>query len=209
MPKRLVFAMALIALASGPAVTLGQPSAPVTSHGYALPTDRSPAADALPRADPPTQAGWNRDLDLPRVEDYQQEVLRYVRTGLAPALVVQFAVVAPGGAVQVMVEKSNEREHTRIATRAFGQVPWSEFLRLRAAALGPMSAPPPEPAPAASGEISVEAVDQVCLLEYSGLGLTVRRRLDCGDVGPLQDARQALLDAAERTVGAARSPLAP
>ena len=204
MPKRLVFAMALSALALGATATLGQPLAPVT-RGYALPTDSSAAADALPRANPPTQAGWNRDLDLPRVEDYQQEVLRYVRTGLAPTEVVQFAVVAPGEPVQVMIERASDREHMRAATRGFAHVSWDEFLRLRADALGPMSSPPAEPAPATSSEVSVEAVDQLCLLEYSGFGLSVHRRLACGDAGPLQDARQALLDAAERTLAAARS----
>jgi len=206
MPKRLAFAIALIAPACAALVSAAQPAVTAPGHGYALPTDRSPAADALPRADPPSEAGWNRDLDLPRVEDYQQEVLRYVRTGLAPTLVVQFAVVAAGAPVQVMVEKANDRDHPRTASRAFGQVSWSEFLRLRGGALGPMADPPPEPPPAASAAISVEAVEQLCMLEYSGLGLTVRRRLACGDDGPLQDARQALLDVAERTARATRSP---
>jgi hypothetical protein len=203
MPKRQVFAMAVIALASMAAAAAAEPLPPSAGHGYALPTDRSPAADTLPRADPPTQAGWNHDLDLPRVEDYQQEVLRYVRTGVAPTtLVVQFAVVAPGGAVQVMVERASDRARLRAATRAFGEISWSEFLRLRAGALAPMSLPPPEPQLTASAAESVEAVDQLCMLEYSGLGLALRRRTACGDDGPLQDVSQSLLDAAEHATGA-------
>jgi hypothetical protein len=194
MPKRRLFAMVLIALALGP-VALGQPSAP--AHGYALPTDRSPAADALPRADPPDRPGWNRNLDLPPVENYEAEVLRYVRTGVTPTLVVQFAVVSQGEPVQVMViHARGEAEHPD-TSRAFGHVSWATFLRLKGQALPPMTVPPDEPPPPAAGEIVVRADAADCSLGYAGPGLTVRRQLSCSDDGPLQDVSRALIDTAE------------
>jgi hypothetical protein len=189
-------AAGLIALAvAAPAPAPASPAA--LRHGYALPTDVSPAADGLPRADPPDRPGWNRDLDLPPVDAYEAEVLRFVRSGLGPTLVVQFAVVAPRRPVQVMVLRAADREHPQTASRVFGEVSWATFLRLKAEALPAMSAPPDEPEPLAPGEIRVQAVDIDCSLEYAGAGLTVRRSTGCAAEGPLQDASRALVDAAE------------
>ena len=199
MPKRPALALILAAMAASAAA---QTPAASVRHGYAWPTDRSPAADALPRATPPIEAGWNHDLDLPTVDAYQAEVLRYVRTGLKPTLVVQLAVVATGRPVQVMIEQAADKEHLRAATRAFGQLPWDAFLKLKADALAAMTDPPVEPDPlVAGGPVMVDAVDQLCTLEYAGLGLSVRRRLSCGAPGALQDASDALLDAAQRAAG--------
>lgn len=205
MPKRRLFATALIGLAAGPLAAPAQPSTPPTAHGYALPSDRSPAADALPRADPPDRPGWNRNLDLPSVGAYEAEVLRYVRTGLTPTLVVQFAVVTQGEPVQVMVLRADgDPEHPTV-TRAFGWTPWATFLRLKGQALPPMAAPPDEPPPAAPGGIVVLAGDVVCSLEYAGPDLTMRRQLaSCSDAGPLQDASRAMIDTAEAAAPAPR-----
>jgi hypothetical protein len=203
MPRRLAAGLLALALA---APAGAQTPAAAIRHGYAWPTDRSPAAAALPRANPPVESGWNRDLDLPPIDAYQGEALRYVRTGLRPTLVVQLAVVAIGQPVQAMIVRAPDKEHLRTATRAFGQLPWQAFLELKASALAAMTRPPPEPAPAGPPspgpeQIVVDAVDQLCTLEYAGLDLTVRRRLVCSDAGPLQDASQALIDAAERAAG--------
>jgi hypothetical protein len=202
MPKTPALALILAAMAASAAA-----QTPIASvrHGYAWPTDRSPAADALPRAMPPTEAGWNHDLDLPPVDAYQDEVLRYVRTGLKPTLVVQLAVVATGRPVQVMVEQAVDKEHLRTATRAFGQLPWDEFLKLKGAALAAMTDLPAEPDPLlAGGPVIVDAVDQLCTLEYAGLDLSVRRRLSCGAPGSLQDASDALVEAAQHAAGPAQ-----
>ncbi len=196
------FATALIVLAlASPAAA--QTAAAARRDGYAWPTDRSPAAEALPRANPPEGPGWGHDLDLPAVDAYQAEVLRYVRSGLGPTFVAQFAVVATGEPAQAMIERTADREHPGDVTRAFGQIPWRRFLQLKATALAPMTEPPAEPSAASTGQVVVGAVDELCTLEYSGLGLTVRRRVDCGGVGPLEDASQALVDAARRAAAPA------
>jgi hypothetical protein len=197
MPSRLAFALIAVTLA-----VAGQAAAQPGvggRHGYALPADPSPAADALPRAYPPGQPQFYQDLDLPQVSDYQDEVLRYSETGLAPTLIVQFAVVRPGRPVQVLIERASGLTHLKEATRAFGAIPWSEFERLKRLAVPPILTPPTEPSadPPAADEVTVTAVDQVCTLEFSGQGLLVRRRIECAADGALQQAREAMLEAAK------------
>jgi hypothetical protein len=201
MRRRLAAGLIALALASPAAA---QTPAAAIRHGYAWPTDASPAADALPRAEAPEPSGWNHDLDLPGVDAYEAETLRYTRTGRGPTLVVQLAVVTVGAPVQLMVLRAGAgagEARSRTVTRSFGQVSWASFLRLKAMALAAMTTPPPEPPPPAANAIVVRSVDEACRLEYAGLELMVRRELPCGSDGPLADAGQALLDEGERDAG--------
>jgi hypothetical protein len=197
MPNRLACGLIWLALAALAGAAIGQPVRILAiRHGYALPGDASAAADALPRAYPPDRPQFYQDLDLPQASDYQDEVLRYSETGLTPVVVVQFAVVRLHRPVQVLVERASGLTHLKEATRAFGEISWAEFERLKALALPPILAMPATSGDtAATGETSVTAVDRVCTLEYAGLGLTVRRRMPCAAEGALFEARQAMLEA--------------
>ena len=206
MPSRIAAMIALAALALGAhASAAPRPAAAAARDGYAMPADASPAADALPRADPPGGSGLYEDLDLPQIGDYTGEVLRYTSTGLSPTLVVQLAVVRPRQPVQVMVIRATGPSHLKEATRAFGKLPWADFVSLRDRALPGLLRPPspeprepPAPTPADSGAIAVTAVDQVCSLEFSGVGLSVRRQLDCQDGGDLDAVTLSLIELGER-----------
>jgi hypothetical protein len=205
---RLAFALIAVSLVAVSLVAgraVSQPAVATARHGYALPADASPAAEALPRAYPPEPPRFYQDLDLPQVGDYQDEVLRYSETGLGPTLVVQFAAVRPGRPVQVMIERATGLSHLREATRAFGEISWLQFQRLKGLALAPILAPPSDPASDASATdgVTVTAVNQVCALEYSGEGLLARRRIPCAADGAAQAAREAMLEAAKH---AAPSP---
>jgi hypothetical protein len=114
-------------------------------------------AGTLPQAVPPGPINrFNKDLDLPEIDHYGDEVLRYVRGGLAPGPVVQFAVLRPGQPVQVMIIRVQDvsRGDWRAGSRSFGTLPWAAYLAMRTRALDTLFQTPPEPGkPSETGRI--------------------------------------------------------
>jgi hypothetical protein len=208
MPNRIAWGAIGLACAALAGAAVAQPVRVMAiRHGYALPGDTSAAADPLPRAYPPERPQFYQDLDLPQASDYQDEVLRYSESGLTPVVVIQFAVVRPNRPVQVLVERASGLTHLKEATRAFGEISWDEFERLKALALPPILAVPAAVGGAdGAGDEAVTAVDRVCTLEYAGLGIDARRRLPCAAEGAMLEAREAMLEAAARV---APSPVLP
>ena len=91
------------------------------------------AASASPRAYPPGDLNsFAKDLDLPEIGHYQDEVLRVVEGGFFPVTVVELAVTWPGDPVQVMVMHAQGRGRWTVTSRKFATMSWQDFSTWRA-----------------------------------------------------------------------------
>lgn len=136
--RAIMLALGAFTLSSSATAQSGPGLMALTHPGYKT---SSGALYNLPLAHPPGElSAFKRDLDVPELSHYYNEIIRSVQGGFAaPATLAEFAVLRPGRPVRVMLLTASHRDRWAVISRRFSLMPWDEFEAVRVSTLSAIS----------------------------------------------------------------------